>query len=318
MQSLTEENLIILAQKIGAKPAEIEKFLSILYQEGPIENNALILKMGLPKSILNDIKRELGFLLEKPSQFTSLSPRGRKIIAESLLKQETKDNYSARIKELLSRYVKARPLPKRRLDQFWASNETIIKRALLMKQEGDLKNREILFLGDSDLTSIAVALTKEPRTIQVLDIDRDLLEFIREVSQKENLKISGDQYDVRQKPPTMLEKRFDTVFMDPPYTPEGLSLFLSRGIQMLKPENTSSIYFCYGHSRKSSERELKTQEILVKAGLLIRTKLVNFNYYKGAESIGSTSSLYIVEITPRTKVLIKGPYRGDIYSCKFS
>jgi predicted methyltransferase len=41
-----------------------------------------------------------------------------------------------------------RPKPKRNLDQFPATTETVINRALLIQEKGDLDGNEILLLGD--------------------------------------------------------------------------------------------------------------------------------------------------------------------------
>jgi len=48
--------------------------------------------------------------------------------------------------------------------------------------------------------------------------------------------------------------------------------------------------------------------------LLIKTKLSQFNKYSGAESIGSQSSLYVLDWTPSTKIVesnLKKIYTND-------
>jgi len=315
MNQLKTDDLIRLAEKTGLKPAELKKVLLILAQEGPIENNQLVRKTGLAKSILKDLKQNLAFLLEKPSRSTALTQSGKKAI-ENLVAESPKslEEVSRQFKKILRRYQKERPLPKRKLDQFWATEETVVKRVSLMLEQGDLEGRNLLFLGDSDLTSLAAALTSQARSIQVVDLDKDVLRFLTFVSTKEKLKINCLGYDARKKLPAQLKAKFDLVFTDPPYTPDGFKLFLSRGIEALRPRNTSVIYFCYGHSRRSNERELKIQTLIAKAGLLIHLKLPAFNFYFGAESIGSTSSIYIGEITPRSKPLVKSDFSARIYS----
>lgn len=317
MKKLKRQDLITIAEGVGVKPAELRQFLTILYQEGQVENNELIRKTGLAKSILKNVKKETSFLLEKPSQVTALNPYGKKVVRELLLEIPSEiKSISQKFKKLIQCYQKQRPLPKRNFDQFWATQETVVRRVELMVNQGDLEEREILFLGDSDLTSIAAAFTKQAKSIWIVDIDKDVLDFINLISEKEKLGINCRHYDARKVLPSQLKDKFDVVFTDPPYTLAGFKLFLSRSIQALKSKNMSVVYFCYGSSRRSNERELKIQEVLVEMGILIQLKLPSFNHYLGAESIGSVSSIYIGEITPLSKPLIKGKFQGKIYTGK--
>lgn len=72
--------------------------------------------------------------------------------------------------------------------------------------------------------------------------------------------------------------------------------------------------FCYGNSDRAKERFLPIQDALTDSGLMLRWVFDRFNRYEGAESVGSASSLYIAEITPRTKPLIRGSYDKPIYT----
>lgn len=315
MQKQKQFSFILSAEKAGLKPAELRFFLTILCQEGPIENNLLLQKTGLAKSILKDIKRELSFMLEKPSAKTVLNPRGKELVNNFLATPlPSLDKAIQEITQLFKKYQSQRPPTKRNLDQFRASDETVIKRVKLMAEQGDLDGRDILFLGDSDFISLGVALTGQPGSLQVLELDEDVLNLVKLVSKREKLGISSFKYDAREPLPFSLLNRFDVVFTDPPYTLNGFQLFLSRSIQALKKRNTSTIYISYGHSRRSNERELKIQEALVKAGLLIHLKLPNFNQYLMAGSIGSSSSIYICEYTPLAKPLISGKFSDIIYT----
>lgn len=104
------------------------------------------------------------------------------------------------------------------------------------------------------------------------------------------------------------------VFTDPPYTPAGVRLFLSRAIEAINKKNLNSrIYLCYGNSDRAKERYLPIQNIINQAGLMNRYVFDKFNRYYKADSIGA-SSLYILEITPRWQVLILGHYDQPIYT----
>ena len=126
------------------------------------------------------------------------------------------------------------------------------------------------------------------------------------------LKIKTIQYDLREKLPQELLNSFDVVFTDPPYTTEGIKLFVSRSIQVLNEDNKAArIYFCYGNSDRAKERYLEIYRIIFESGLMIRWIFDRFNRYNGAESIGSASALFICEVTPRTHSIIKGGYKDD-------
>jgi predicted methyltransferase len=135
---------------------------------------------------------------------------------------------------------------------------------------------------------------------------------IEKINQREKLKIKSLHYDTKASLLRGLRNSFDVVFSDPPYTPNGLRLFLSRAVEAVRDEGV--FYFCYGYTDRARERGLEAQRIISQAGILIEEKLPGFNVYYGAQSIGSRSSLYILKMTPKTKVMIKGRFKGPIYT----
>ncbi len=203
--------------------------------------------------------------------------------------------------KFLKKYVKGRPLPKRKYDQFYATVETVAKRALFVQEKGDLPSR-ILLLGDDDLTSVALSkLGGSINPTTVLEIDTDITNLLKRTEQKEGLRINVLEHDLLEELPRKILNQFDIVFTDPPYTPSGISLFLNRAIESLKKAYTSRIYLCYGSGSRASDRELSVQNIINEKGLLIREKIEDFNEYSGAATIGNTSSLFVLEWTPQTK-----------------
>lgn len=221
-------------------------------------------------------------------------------------------------RELLKKVVsfkKQTPSPKRQFDQFIATAETVAKRATLLKHFADLQGKNVLFLGDDDFTSLACALIEKSAQITVADIDRRILKNIKRISDKNNFKIATAHYDARATLPKNLLGKFDVVFTDPPYTPRGISLFLSRAIDALNKRSVNSkIYICYGTSNKAKERYLPIYEIFINSGMFIKWVFDEFNKYKGAPSIGNSSSLFICEPTPKTKPLIQDKFGGNIYT----
>jgi predicted methyltransferase len=180
---------------------------------------------------------------------------------------------------------------------------------------GDIEGKKILFLGDDDFTSVAVSKNGNAKELVVLDIDKRILTEIDNISAQYNLGIKTIEYDARKKLPSDFWNKYDIIFTDPPYTPEGISLFISRAINALNSTNQSSrIYLCYGNSDRAKERYLQIYSELISSGLMIRWIFDKFNKYNGAESIGSTSSLFICEITPKTRALVNGDYGKPIYT----
>ncbi|WJQ05376.1 bis-aminopropyl spermidine synthase family protein [Geobacillus sp. CAMR5420] len=114
-------------------------------------------------------------------------------------------------------------------DQGYVTPETTVRRLALMAQQGDLMGRDILLLGDDDLTSIAAALSGLPRRICVLDVDERIVRFVRDVAQDQGWDhVHAEVYDVRDELPSHLRGQFDVFFTDPVDTVKGLLLFLSR------------------------------------------------------------------------------------------
>lgn len=213
-----------------------------------------------------------------------------------------------------SRYREERPKPDRNLDQFSATEETVLRRAVLLGNMPDVTQKQLLFLGDNDLTSVAFSLLFKAERITVVDIDKRVLRFIEMVSQKEGLPIETFEHDLRNPLPKSEFKRYDIAFFDPPYTPEALHTWLVRAIESTitggpdrkkkKPERLSRKRYllCYGYTDRETERGLKVQKIITSLGLVIQEKVRDFNHYHGAESIGSKSDLFVLQPTPKVNI----------------
>lgn len=327
---------------MGEKEKMYSKFLEVSKQTGvpvkkvldvfwylsrgeTIENNELVQRVGVSKNALNQIKKALSVYLNPSSKETSLRMgitekvsrlyNSNYLVEESLLSTLTEEDVYKQSVELLSRYKDRRPTPKRIYDQFTATVETTAKRAVLLDFLGDVKSKRILFLGDDDFTSVVAANIKSAQNVAVVDIDQRILETIGGISDELGLGIKKVGHDLKKPLPVELRGNFDIVFTDPPYTPEGIQLFLSRTIEALDRRNQAArIYVCYGNSDRAKERFLPIQEAFTNSGLMMRWTFDRFNRYEGAESVGSSSSLYVSEITPKTKPLIKGNHDRPIYT----
>ncbi|OGY18264.1 MAG: hypothetical protein A3F04_00120 [Candidatus Chisholmbacteria bacterium RIFCSPHIGHO2_12_FULL_49_9] len=304
----------------------VKKILDMLFflRGGEVENNKLVQKLGVSKNVLNQVKQKLSDLFEPPSTVTALSGKGRELTdllfpegyrPEEELWVNLRDVRFIQIQKLLQKYKGLRPEPFRKYDQFTATVETTARRAALIDFFADVQGKNLLFLGDDDFTSVAVSAYGTAKTVSVLDIDERILRGIRTISDKDKFQIRCERYDARGELPKKFTGAFDVVFTDPPYTQTGISLFVSRAIEALDPANLAGrIYCCYGNSDRAKERFLPIYEVFGHSGLMIRWIFDKLNRYDGAESIGSTSSLFVCDVTPKTKPVIKGDYDGAIYT----
>jgi hypothetical protein len=206
-----------------------------------------------------------------------------------------------------------RRAPKRELDQVYVTTDTAVRRAQLLLEAGD-HQRGLAFLGDDDLTSAAVQLAGAGRKITVLDTDDDVLVVLRRHAESRGWEHDIIRHDLREPIPRSMKGRFGAVFTDPPYAVEGFTLFVSRAVEMLKPDGR--LYVCFGQSRRASERGLQKQRVLGDAGLLVEAVFQDFNEYDGAEAIGSRSALWRCRVTPETRSLVRGEVEGPLYTSR--
>ena len=79
----------------------------------------------------------------------------------------------------------------------------------------------------------------------------------------------------------------DLVFTDPPYTPEGVALFLGRGAETLRDRVNGRLVMAYGFSPLAPALGVKVQRAVHELDLAVEAILPAFNRYEGAQAIGS-------------------------------
>ena len=205
------------------------------------------------------------------------------------------------------------------LDHIPATAETCSKRACYLFENFDVERIKILFLGDHDLTSIAFALLclikKKKCNIYITDIDNKILGFISEKSKEIGVDINISHADFRYSIPSSYIDDMDVIFTDPPYTAEGMGVFLDAGIQCLKNNPFSTILICYKTAEMSNKLGVLVQKELMQRKLYISSMYGNFNVYYQAEALGYRSDLYICRVTPDSfKSLGNQNYNYNIYT----
>jgi N4-bis(aminopropyl)spermidine synthase len=206
----------------------------------------------------------------------------------------------------------AAPRPLRALDHVPATPQTAVRRALWMDGTFDLSGATVLCIGDHDLTSVALCLLNPEIHVVVVDIADDVLEFIANQALANDLDIRTVYADFRFGLPTVARGTADVVFTDPPYTPEGVQLFLTRGLQGIKDRKNGRLLMAYGFGDHQPSLGLKVQNSVGALSLAYEAILPNFNQYDGAQAIGSASDLYVCRPTPATWRLIDRSARSPV------
>ena len=190
----------------------VRRILREVYRHGRIGTKDLAYATRLPLPIVAAVRRELekaGLLARRGG--ATLTEKGKVYVAKVLgvsmaetLVCSTCSGKKVRITEAydgilekLEGYSRLRPRPYTWLDQAFATPQTSLLRALFMLEEGDVEGRNVIFLGDDDLTSVATGLLRAARKITVIDVDERLIDLIQGISDREELGIQCVLHDLR-------------------------------------------------------------------------------------------------------------------------
>ncbi|WP_105619836.1 bis-aminopropyl spermidine synthase family protein [Vallitalea okinawensis] len=318
----------MIAKKVKIQEGEdaIENFLRLLYLNNPQSNKRLARQLLLPIPLVSAIKKEfikIGIVVQKKG--IMLTTNGKTFVEDELgykgidlafLHSIMEDNLSMEVifKEdwiLLENIYGLRPDANMALDQAHCTMKTSLKRAILALRMNSLIHKKILCIGDDDFVSIALGFllkrlypdTSHNRTeIHVADLDQRYLNQLSDIANKYHLPITCFQMDFKDSVKDDFLNNYDAFFTDPPYTLQGMSLFISRGLAMLKKKKGTLIFFSFAH--KSFDETYKMQKIISDMGLTIQQLHKHFNEYYGGSIIGNTSQLIVLKTTEWTKPII--------------
>jgi len=314
----------------------IENILITIYLKEGVSTKELAKKNLLPIPIAAAIKKEFikkGLVIQ--DRGVRLTEKGRHFVEEVLgFNKINKDLYMKllmepwvehseviEIKEKLQETFNNRPQVDVTIDQSKSSIDTSLKRAILCLKNHGLVGKRILCLGDDDLVSISLGYLLKKlfndsihhnTKITVMDIDKRIINYISNIVVQESLPINCEYVDFSEPLDNDFKNQFDCFFTDPPYTIEGMNIFLSRGIEALMDDSGLNIYFSYAH--KSPDFQLTMQKYFLSMGLTVSEIIPRFNTYEGASIIGNTGQMIILKTTNATKALIKDPYKGALYT----
>ncbi len=213
--------------------------------------------------------------------------------------------------ERLAGLIERAPQGRRALDHVAATPETVARRALLLGARFRLTGARLLCVGDHDLTSLAVKLAHPGVDVTVADIDERILAYIDEQADRLGVEVRTLWADLRLGLPPSARDQADLAFTDPPYTPEGVGLFVARAVEGLRDPERGRVLLAYGASERTPALALKVQSSLHALNLAYEAIYPDFNRYFGAEAIGSAADLYILRPTTRTRPAVAA--RADRY-----
>ena len=313
----------------------VAQVLRIVYSAERITLKDLSRRSGLPVPVLAAVRGELekAQVLGRRAGLV-LTERGLRFVEEHLQVTTRYDPlcptcHGRRIvpgKDLdpsvqkLAGYFRQGPSVDVTLDQAPCLPESSMRRALYMYRAGALEGKNVLILGDDDLVSLAIGFLGQAlgggaltRRLVVLETDRRWIDLIRGASDVEGLAIECVPHDLRHPLPKDLELPFDTFETDPPYTREGMSLFVSRAISALKPGRGQQGFLSFGP--KSPAEMLDLHRDLVAMGLVVHEIIPAFNEYAGASVLGGSGQMIHLLTSEATKTLVPdAPYQASLYT----
>jgi len=173
--------------------------------------------------------------------------------------------------------VRDRPAAQKDYDQGFMDSKDVFRRLGFIYDRGDLYGR-IFVVGDDDFFSIAAGLTGLPKEIVAVDIDKEIIDFINNTAQDQNLNIKAYHFDVQEDVFEQFRQHFDIFLTDPVETLPGIKLFLSRGVSALKGPETS-VYFGLTTLEASRAKWYSIQRMLLNMNFVITDIKRHFSTY---------------------------------------
>lgn len=265
--------------------------------------DVLVRESGLPRRSVEEFLDGLGDDVERDGTAWRWSPRQDRPVprAAATLPGDALKWLTHRIENV--------PPPLPALDHVQATPETVLERARWLDERYDLGALAVTFLGDHDLTSLAVRYLRPDADLTVVDVDDRVLAYLDAES---GHTIRTIHADLRFGLPRAATGQADLVFSDPPYTPEGMALFAGRAVECLADPPRGRILLAYGYSHRHPKLGHQVQRALLNLGLTFEAVLPGFHRYAGAQAIGSRADLYVCQPTAAAKKKSAG--RKTIYT----
>jgi predicted methyltransferase len=146
----------------------------------------------------------------------------------------------------------------------------------------------------------------------VLDVDERFLTHIAAAGEQFDFAIETVAHDLRDPLPADLQQAFDTIETDPPYTLEGLRLFLARGLEGLRTGSEGDLFLSFAPRDPVGQRGLLA--VCVELGLAPLSITPDFNRYVGAATLAHSGQFLHLRATVETARRVEGHYEGPLYT----
>ncbi|WP_329217527.1 GNAT family N-acetyltransferase [Streptomyces sp. NBC_01485] len=320
------------AVRLQEGPPGVRSVLRALRRLAPASTKDLSRATGLPVPIVaalgNELRRRDLVTKQRPSRLTEagmdlVSQLGMDLALDATCR--TCDGRELVIPDVLAEAVprlralmESGPAADMAIDQSHCTAETKVRRVLALLTAGALPGGSLLLIGDDDLVSLAVAVVGDVlgapivERVTVVDISPEILDHIQKVSAGLGTRVETVQHDLRLPLPAELHRQHDVAMTDPPYTPEGARLFLSRAVEGLRPGPAHSIFFSFGG--KSPDEMLEVQREIMALGLITNGYIRNFNEYEGSGILGGVGFFQHLLTTNSTTPSHEGEFSGPLYT----
>ncbi|HEY7226452.1 MAG TPA: bis-aminopropyl spermidine synthase family protein [Micromonosporaceae bacterium] len=296
-----------LLREAGIAGRRLRTALRLLI-EGPHTLASLVLNSGVDRRTVERLVAALGDDLATTGDHVIIAPQRIEAYRElidypRLVETEPADPLGQRLAahvdlvERVQTWISGAPRARQALDHVPATAQTVVRRALWLDATFDLDEARLLCVGDHDLTSLAVARVNPRVTVTVVDVDDALLAYI-DAQNCPSIRCLWS--DLRFGLASGATGWADLVVTDPPYTPEGVGLFLSRGLQGLRHVERARLVMAYGFAENHPGLGRNVQQAVTGLRLVYEAILPGFNRYHGAQAIASRSDLYVLRPTSRT------------------
>ncbi len=231
---------------------------------------------------LSDLIKELNLLhkekiIETKNNKISLTSKGKKLTENLLIPINWNKAYSNKLLKKFLKEIKNRPKALQKFDQGVILPKDTIQRTIVMGERQDIDRKNILIIGDDDLVSVSIALTKRAKSITVLEIDSRINSFINSFAKKNNFPLKALTWDVRKPLSVKFKKKFDVFLTDPVETISGIKMFLGRGMESLK-EN-SVFYFGLTNIDCGHKKWLEIQKLILNSGFIFTDIIKDQAFY---------------------------------------
>ena len=167
----------------------VYRILSALSDGRTHARSAVVRDAGEAQSVLLALEKDKPRWFDAHGAELRLSEKGRKAHAFEQ-RARTPALSEAELVDALRARLDGRPAVKRELDQVFATPETVARRARRLVATGEAQ-RGVLFLGDDDLTSLALRLLLEAagledRRVRVLELDEELVAPLARVARDQH------------------------------------------------------------------------------------------------------------------------------------